>query len=72
LPVSGILGDLERRCRAIDASVVYKNVDPAELGARSLDHGREIFARGNVGRHRPRAAAATAHLGRGAFGIRPV
>src|SRR6516225_2941892 len=42
LPI--FLGDLERLGRAIDAGVVYENVDPPEFRARLIDHSAEIPA----------------------------
>jgi hypothetical protein len=52
-----LLGDVQRERRAIDSGVVDEDVDPPELGARSLGHGLEVGARRHVGAHDAHAAS---------------
>src|SRR5215472_11397480 len=62
------LGDVESLRRAIDASVVYKGINPSKLGPRPLDHRLEILAGRHVRRYHQRAPAEAAYLKCSALG----
>src|SRR5207302_7965081 len=66
------LGDVECRRRAIDAGVVHKDINPAELGASLLDHGPEIIASRDIHPHHKRATAKATQFRRGVLGVRPI
>ena len=65
------LGDVECRRRAIDAGVVHKCINPAELGECPLDHRTEIIAGRDIRLHHKRTTAQATQFRRGALRVRP-